>query len=261
MNQDPTESHWQTFKKWRMNKEGKSHDDVSADLYNNHHPLFSPAINISNSVVAVIDLKTLTFIYSSPNYPEFTGWREEDIKTGGIKFVFSKVTPNDQEGVNAFGKLINNYFKQLPDQQRKHFRSYWDFSVCDNKGKIFKVLQQDCAFKYDSKGNIEELLLSAVKIDNIIPDSSQHLRLTNGIENFFYKYDHGKKSIVQLQLLSDREMEIVKMIAKSMTLKEIGANLSISFNTVKVHSANMMRKLQVKDSIEMINLLRVWGFI
>ncbi|MEJ0031625.1 MAG: helix-turn-helix transcriptional regulator [Bacteroidota bacterium] len=115
--------------------------------------------------------------------------------------------------------------------------------------------------KYDADGHIEELLVFNSKIQNVTSPDSQHLRITNGKENLFYKYNHQSKSCVQLQVLSAREMEVVRLIAKSKSLKQIAGLLNISFNTVKVHHANALRKTEVNDSIELVNLLRTWEFI
>jgi DNA-binding CsgD family transcriptional regulator len=218
-------------------------------------------MNVGNCVIAVIDIKSMMYVCTSPNYPEFSGWNEEDIKKGGVQYAFSRLHPNDQNGVIVFSEIINQYFKKLPDFQKGLYRAYWDFNIQNNKNEYFKVIQQDCALKYDAQGQINELLVFVFKIDNLISSDCQRLRLTNGSENLFYKYDHKLKANIQLPLLTEREMEIVKLIAKSKSMKQIGEELKISFNTVKVHSTKMMQKLQVSNSLEMVNVLRVWGFL
>ena len=255
---------WVDFKKWWVSKEdlGIIHhsNGSSAALYGSH-PLISPAMNVGNCVIAVIDIKSMQYIYTSPNYAEFTGWEEEDFKKGGVQFAFSRLHPNDQIGVTIFSELINNFFKKLTDAEKGYCRSFWDFQIRNNKGEYVKVIQQDCALKYNAEGLIEELLVFVLKIDNVTSTKNQHLRMTCGNKNLFYKFDHKLKTNTQLQLLSDREMQIVKLIAKSKSLKQVAAELNISFNTVKAHSTKMMQKLQVNDALEMVNLLRVWGFI
>lgn len=47
--------------------------------------------------------------------------------------------------------------------------------------------------------------------------------------------------------LSEREKEIVTLICREMTIREIGLKLSLSENTVKNHRVNIMDKLKVKN--------------
>lgn len=253
---------WADFKKWWVLKEGRNkHLETNGSGFYGQNPLISPAMNVSNCVIAVIDIPSMMYIYTSPNYSEFTGWNWTDIKTRGVQFAFSRVQPIDQLGITHFSELINTYFRKLPDAEKGFYRSIWDYRVRNNKGELLKVLQQDCALKYDSSGQIEELLVFVSKIENVISSENQHLRLTNGKGDLFYKYDQATKLMSELTLLSQREMEIVKLIARSKSMKQIADELKISFNTVKAHSTKIMQKLQVKDSLEMVNLLRVWGFI
>lgn len=53
--------------------------------------------------------------------------------------------------------------------------------------------------------------------------------------------------------LSPKEMEILKLIARGNTTKEIAQSLFISTRTVETHRNNMMKKLEVKNTPELIN--------
>ncbi|HEU5290784.1 MAG TPA: response regulator transcription factor [Cyclobacteriaceae bacterium] len=54
-------------------------------------------------------------------------------------------------------------------------------------------------------------------------------------------------------LLSDREVEVLRLISKGKTSKEIGIELNISPLTIKAHRRNMIKKLQVNNSTELIS--------
>lgn len=253
---------WLSFKKsWSA----RSASDVESTLHDfefySQHPLITAALSISNCVIAVIDLRTMSYIYNSPNFEEFTGWKKEEYLTGGVRYAFSQIPTSDQIGLSLFSDLINGYFRSLPDSEKAFYRSFWDYRVSDRQGGTFKLLQQDCALRFSAYGQIEELLTFVSKIGSVTSDDCQRLRLTNGKENHFYRYDQRLNLTSKLELLSERELQIAKLIARSKSLKGIAADLGISFNTVKVHSSRIMEKLQVNDSIEMVNVLRVWGFI
>ena len=53
-------------------------------------------------------------------------------------------------------------------------------------------------------------------------------------------------------LLTDRELEILKLISLEYSGKEIGEELSISLNTVETHRKNLIKKLNVKNTIGIV---------
>ncbi|HTQ55174.1 MAG TPA: response regulator transcription factor [Bryobacteraceae bacterium] len=53
-------------------------------------------------------------------------------------------------------------------------------------------------------------------------------------------------------LLSDREREILTLLAEGHTLKDIAGQLNLSVKTVDAHKVNLMRKLDLHDRVELI---------
>lgn len=58
--------------------------------------------------------------------------------------------------------------------------------------------------------------------------------------------------LAQLEQLSDREMEILKLLAQGFLNKEIAYSLGIAIGTVKQHTHNIYKKLQVNNRAEAI---------
>lgn len=56
--------------------------------------------------------------------------------------------------------------------------------------------------------------------------------------------------------LTRRELQLVQMIARGLTNKEIAAQLNLSENTIKNHVHRMLRKLGAQDRIEMVEACR-----
>ncbi|MFN8543286.1 MAG: response regulator transcription factor [Candidatus Binatia bacterium] len=52
--------------------------------------------------------------------------------------------------------------------------------------------------------------------------------------------------------LTDRELEIVRLVASGYKNKEVGATLSISERTVKTHLTNIFQKLGVRDRVGLV---------
>jgi len=61
--------------------------------------------------------------------------------------------------------------------------------------------------------------------------------------------------------LTTREMEIVGLIAEGLTSNQMADKLLISARTVETHRANLMKKVGVKNAIELVKKMERLGFI
>ena len=81
-----------------------------------------------------------------------------------------------------------------------------------------------------------ERYLSPRAVDTVLDENGQ--RLQRGRT----KYD----------LLTDREREVLKLLADGLSVKEVATRLDRSTKTVEVHKYNLMRKLGVHDRAELV---------
>ena len=61
--------------------------------------------------------------------------------------------------------------------------------------------------------------------------------------------------------LSDREIEVLQLIAEGLTNPEIATRLYLSLNTVKVHTRNVYGKLGVNNRTQAVSKGRVLGIL
>ncbi|RNC85610.1 MAG: DNA-binding response regulator [Balneola sp.] len=61
--------------------------------------------------------------------------------------------------------------------------------------------------------------------------------------------------------LTDREVELIRLIAEEFTMKEIAESLFLSEHTVKTHRKNIMAKLDVKNTAGLIKKAFILGLI
>lgn len=77
-----------------------------------------------------------------------------------------------------------------------------------------------------------------------------------------FDYFRGKSTTkADSQNLSEREKEIIECLADGMNTKAISESLFISEHTVKTHRKNIMHKLRVKTSAELVKLAIEKGII
>jgi DNA-binding NarL/FixJ family response regulator len=63
----------------------------------------------------------------------------------------------------------------------------------------------------------------------------------------YVKASGSKSTVTDYERLSDREREVLKLLADGLALKEIATRLVLSVKTVDSHKTNMMRKLDLHD--------------
>lgn len=117
----------------------------------------------------------------------------------------------------------------------------------------------------------EEYLFRAIQAgaQGCILKSAPHDELIGAIESVYqgnaYLHPSATKRLMEeylngmrsgefdtIQLLSDREREVLTLIAKGYSNKEIGEKLTISVKTVETHKGNLMEKLQMKTRPELV---------
>ena len=87
-------------------------------------------------------------------------------------------------------------------------------------------------------------------------DSALTARVTAG---FLAK--SGRKAQVTGVSLSERESEVLRLIAAGYSNKEIAAQLELSVKTVEVHKANAARKLGLKGRIDIVKYALLQGWL
>jgi len=122
-------------------------------------------------------------------------------------------------------------------------------TVHDSEAYVFQMLQAG-ATGYVVKRAPSEEVIQAVKRANageavLHPSVAKLL-----IRDYLTRVEHGEE--VSYDTLSDREREILKLIAEGKTNKEIAEMLYLSVKTVQAHRANLMRKLGMHDRTELV---------
>ena len=82
----------------------------------------------------------------------------------------------------------------------------------------------------------------------------------SGVKIEIYKNEDSLKKIVEYKpsaarnKLSNRENDLVGLIKKGLTTKEIASQLSISHNTVRNIKSKLFEKYSVNNTIELLNM-------
>ncbi len=128
----------------------------------------------------------------------------------------------------------------------------------DESGYLRQLLQVGAAGYVLKKAATEELInaIRVVAAGGVYLDPSLAGKVVGG-----YVGARRLKGTPQNHELSEREAEILRLVAWGYTNKEIGSYLTISVKTVETHKANIIEKLDLKSRVEMVRYALRQGWL
>ncbi|MDP9053191.1 MAG: response regulator transcription factor [Acidobacteriota bacterium] len=95
-------------------------------------------------------------------------------------------------------------------------------------------------------------LRDLIRAIEIVRDGGQYIS-SRALKKVVSEHVKGSKpATTGYERLSDREREVLKLLADGLALKDIASRLVLSVKTVDAHKTNMMRKLDLHDRSEVI---------
>ncbi|MDO8735806.1 MAG: response regulator transcription factor [Thermoleophilia bacterium] len=121
----------------------------------------------------------------------------------------------------------------------------------DNEEYLFQVLQAG-ASGYVLKKAADSDLVNAIHVVSrgdcfLYPSAAKMV-----VEDYLEKLKHGQEPTSSFDTLTDREREILTLVAEGYTNREIAEALFISVKTVETHKANIMEKLNLHKRAELV---------
>lgn len=121
----------------------------------------------------------------------------------------------------------------------------------DNEEYLFQVLQAG-ASGYVLKKAADSDLVNAIHVVSrgdcfLYPSAAKMV-----VEDYLDKLKHGREPTSTYDTLTDREREILTLVAEGYTNREIAESLFISVKTVETHKANIMEKLNLHKRAELV---------
>ena len=125
---------------------------------------------------------------------------------------------------------------------------------------IFTSLSEEIyaisALKYGASGFLcKNKPLKRLK-DAILKISTGGVYITNELAEHMAFNEAGVNQSALVNQLSDREIQVLRLLLSGNRNKEIAIKLSISDKTVSTYRSRLMKKLKVKNLVEMLNKLQ-----
>lgn len=120
-------------------------------------------------------------------------------------------------------------------------------SMYENEQFLFEALKAGASgyvLKSGADDDIAEACRAAMRGHSFLYPSAVHALIRELV-------DRAEERGAEFDLLTPRELEVLKLIAEGHTSKEIAAMLVISVKTVDRHRTNMLEKLGMRDRVDL----------
>jgi DNA-binding CsgD family transcriptional regulator len=214
---------------------------------------------VGDSYYFIIDHHTLSFELVSKEVQDVMGYLPSEFD---IPFMNSKIHPDDRSWFLVIGQGISDFFSALSIDKVMKYKVRYDIRFRKKDGTYARILYQGVLLDYDDQGRFLRTLSVHTDITYLKEEGKPVLSFI-GMDGEPSYFDVASKNIfIQSKTdLTEREIQVLKLLAEGKLSKEIGAILKISKQTVDTHRKNMLHKKNLGSTGELIGKAIRMGWI
>ncbi|MFC5270214.1 PAS domain-containing protein [Adhaeribacter terreus] len=233
---------------WEM----QDYTEVASDYdqFEQTNPALVQVLNQSPCVTWIIDVRRMQYLFMSSNVKAALGYDASLFTTQGIPFVNEITHPDDLPKTWGLIKKIWDFLLAQPAGKRKQYKFNHDYRMAKANGSYIRVLEQCSILQQDSNGNITHVMGVCSDITHLKKNETLTASLTSSEDNSCIFFSPEMDGINPQDVLSKRELEIVKLIADGYSSKLIADKLCIRFSTVNTDRQNILRKTKTNSTGE-----------
>lgn len=210
----------------------------------------------------LLDLHSFSYAYMSSRSLEITGISPQDYEQQGLNYFFEHLHPEDRIIITE--KTLPLYKKALNDcsfEDRKMLNASLNYRIKSEKiaeSEYRHVLSQ-LSIRSVNADKMPVLLLGVF--------SQLKLEQYRGQDFKLYLNEEGQTTKIllderlSLNPLTDKEIQVLRKLSLGLSSKQVADHLYISKHTVDTHRRNILKKLDVQNSIEAVIYCRSMGWI
>lgn len=234
-------------------------DGLSAAELEKYKKIASGYAEMENAVAVLSDMHTnISYVYYG-HFSQTLGWKqvpgtEDRIDSIWEEVILKQIYPDDLHEKYLQELRFFHFVRRQPKMKRADFYLASKLRMKDGAGNYQFVLHR---LFYVSSPVANGLWLALCVYTPWFPMFAGKSVVVNSVTGEGMELGRRDDS----QILSYRETQILRLIAKGMMSKDIAILLSISIHTVSRHRQEILRKLQVKSSIEACRVAKELGIM
>lgn len=233
-------------------------DDVKADLIDVKK--LNQILVMRNQFFYITDVIDFKNVFVSKTLLSVLGYQPSEFLD--LQFVYNVIHPEDAEFVFAFTKKAISW-SQLASNRLllDSFSGVFsiDFRMRHQRGHYIRVNQQTSFYKIDDTCKMIYAISHYTDISHIKKSTLITYAWKTDMNVEFTLGDLAEQ--FHQSVLTSREVEIVRYLAQGFSATQISKLLFISEHTVITHRKNIIHKLKVKNSVELVKVALEMGVL
>ncbi|TNJ43822.1 PAS domain-containing protein [Tamlana fucoidanivorans] len=211
----------------------------------------------SSTFFCITNTQNLTFEYISKNTKACLGLDNEVLRSKGMRYFWSRMHPDDlDKWLMALNELMNFTLGEIKGEDRSKMSYTWNYRFKNGNDEYVNIIQNTTPLAFDSNN---KPIIGLAHYTVLVPDikmqicaSAKLLNKNNEYETLYYNNFSQK---LLSDGLSNRERDVIRLLALHESSKSIANKLNISPNTVDTHRRNILKKLKLSSTGELVGLL------
>lgn len=236
----------------------KSHDNPSLEKHIEKIIELDAFMPYNSTFFCITNTQNLAFEYISKNLTACLGMDREELKTKGMKYLWSKMHPDDLEvWLEALNELMTFTLNEIPVSERNKMSYTWNYRLKNSKDEYVNVIQNTTPLEFDNNNKpIIGLAHYTVLSNHIEMQVCASAKILNDNNEYETVYFNNFSQKLLSDGISNRERDIIRLLVLNYSSKEIAKRLNITANTVDTHRRNILKKLKVSSTGEIIGMLK-----
>ncbi|PWI29727.1 helix-turn-helix transcriptional regulator [Flavobacteriaceae bacterium LYZ1037] len=212
----------------------------------------------SSTFFCITNTQDLTFEFISKNMTSCIGLNRDTLLNEGMRNFWNRIHPEDVElWLKALNDLMEFTLDKIPLDQRKHMSYTWNYRLKNANAEYVNIVQNTTPLEFDvDMKPIIGLAHYTVLDPKISMPITATAKLLNDNNEYETKYFNNYTQKILTNGLSNRERDVIRLLIINKSSKEIAENLNISSNTVDTHRRNILKKLHISSTGELIGMLK-----
>lgn len=213
----------------------------------------------SSTFFCITNTQSLTFEYISKNYRSCLGLDQKDLMTKGMRYFWSRIHPEDLENwLKALNELMEFTLENIKEEDRPRANYTWNYRFKNAQDIYVNIIQNTTPLAFDSLGKpIIGLAHYTVLHPNVKMDITASAKLLNAQDEYETIYFNTFSQKLLSAGISHRERDVIRLLVLDYSSKEISEKLNISSHTVDTHRRNILKKLNISSTGQLIGMLKL----
>ena len=217
---------------------------------------------MSDCGAVIQEASSANYIFISKSLESMLGYKSEVYTERGLDFILSIAHPDERGGLILILHKELDYLLHIHKDECLRYCSSYDYRLKKANNEYVRVLQRNQICEFAGQGMMMYMLSIITDVTHLKGNQNMmlHIKPSDNIRHT-YVYDLSDHKLMETHFPSKRELQLLKLLGKGHSSKEIAAILSISVHTVETHRRNMLEKANVKDTSTLICYALAIGFL